>query len=118
MGADPPLGIAGARLADGRQVFVADAPPDLAPGARVALWWDDREQHGTVSIPPRLVMWRDPEAVVGRFLGLLDPPIGHAAQWEESDQPLALFLADGGPEPDELAAMLALARAETDRLDD
>ena len=108
--------IAGARLAGGRQVFVADAPPDLEVGARIVLWWDDREQTGVVSIPPRLLVWRDPEAPVGRFLSVLGSAAPDAAQ--AAEPPLARFVAEGGaPGPQSLPEMLALAHAETEWLD-
>jgi len=108
-------GIAGARLADGRQVFVADAPLDLAAGTPIALWWDDQEQAGIVSIPPSLLVWRDPEALIGRFLAVL----GSAAEpAPAAELPPALFEAEGGaPGPQSLLEMLALARSETVWLD-
>ncbi len=109
--------IAGARLADGRQVFVAGAPLDLQEGTRIALLWNVAEWEGIVSIAPRQLPWRDPEAPVGRFLavlGVMPSPAPLAAE-----PPLALFLAeDGAPDPARLAAMLSLAREEIGRLDD
>ncbi|HXT36478.1 MAG TPA: hypothetical protein VN837_12960 [Chloroflexota bacterium] len=110
-------GIAGARLADGRQVFVADAPLDLEAGTPVALWWNGQEQSGVVSIPPSLLVWRDPEAPVGRLLAVVASPAPELAQAPEP--PLALFEAEGGaPGPQVLLEMLSLARAETEWLDD
>ena len=116
MGEGAATGIAGARLADGRQVFVADSPPDLEAGTSIALYWNDRELAGIVSIPPRLLLWRDPDAPVGRFLSVLASPAPEPAQAPEP--PLALFEAEGGiPGPHSLPEMLALAHAESGWLD-
>jgi hypothetical protein len=114
--ADAAAGIAGARLANGRQIFVAGAPLDLEVGIQIRLWWDGIEQTGTVSIPPRLMIWRDPEAPVGRILAVLGSTAPEAAQ--AAVPPLALFETAGdAPGPQSLAEMLALAHAEMDWLD-
>jgi hypothetical protein len=111
------VGVAGVRLADGHQVFIEGVPEDLEQGAAVALCWADQTHEGTVSIPPRLIVWRDPEAALGAFLHRI--AAAPATLPTEAEPPLALFLADeGAPDPACLDQMLGLARAELHRLDD
>jgi hypothetical protein len=110
-------GVAGVRLADGRQIFVESAPQNLEQGTRVAVHSADHEIEGIVSIAPRLIVWRDPEMILGRFLRIV--PSAAPDPLEAAEPPLALFLADeGSPEAARLNEMLHLARAETVRLDD
>ena len=71
MSAHAGLGIAGVRLADGRQVFVEGAPIELDHGTPVAIRSAREDVEGTVSVAPRLIIWRDPEAILGTFLRIL-----------------------------------------------
>ncbi|MGH2386899.1 MAG: hypothetical protein ACRDIE_01745 [Chloroflexota bacterium] len=110
-------GVTGVRLADGRQVFIEGAPEDLEPGTRVTLRWADREDEGVVSVPPRLIAWRDPAAQLGEFLHVV--AAAPTLPVDVPEPPLALFLADeGAPDAAHLVRMLSLARAELHRLDD
>ncbi len=117
MSASVGTAVAGVRLADGRQVFVVGAPGDLDQGTRILIHVADQNIEGTVSIAPRFIVWRDPEAILGAFLRIVpsaspDPSVA-------AEPPLALFQADeGGPDPARLNDMLNLARAEIFRLDD
>jgi hypothetical protein len=110
-------GVAAIRLADRRQVFVEGVPPDLPFGAVIRLLLDGAAVAGTISIPPALVAWRDPDAHCATFLALErlpEPPTTAIAS-----HPQALYLADGSvPEDATLAAMLQLAGEEMGRLDD
>ncbi len=108
---------AGVRLTDGRQVFIDGAPEDLEQGTPVALRWAEQAYEGTVSIPPRLIVWCDPEAPLGAFLHRI--AAASATAPTETEPPLALFLADeGAPDQACFDQMLGLARAELHRLDD
>ncbi len=110
-------GVAGVRLPDRRQIFVEGAPPDLPEGATVHVLWDGVELVGAVSIAPALIVWRDPEARCGTFVRVESLP--PTAELPSAELPLAVLLAeDGAPTQAALAAMLALAREEMDRLDD
>ena len=113
----PKPGVAGVRLSNRRQLFVEGVPPDLPSGAVIRLLLEDQEVIGTVSIPPDLVVWRDPDARCATFVSvqqLPEPPLAIAAA-----PPAALFLAEhSAPDDVTLSAMLNLARAESDRLDD
>jgi hypothetical protein len=109
-------GIAGFRLEDRRQVFAEGVPSDLPIGAVVRLQLDGAEVIGTVSIPPSLVIWRDPGARCAAFVALERLPA--APEPATANPPLALFRAESSS-PDEatLSAMLRLARQELHRLD-
>ena len=110
-------GVAGVRLADGRQVFVDGAPLDLEHGARVAVRSADQEREGTVSVTPRLIVWCDPDAALGTFLRIISSAPSNPQP--AAKPPLALFLADeDAPDAARLNEMLNLAREELPRLDD
>jgi hypothetical protein len=110
-------GIAGVRIADGRQVFVEGAPPDLDHGTRVVIRSAGHDLEGLVSVAPRLIIWRDPEAALGTLVRIIpSEPADHAPT---AEPPIALFLGDEDtPSAVRLNEMLNLGRAETFRLDD
>jgi hypothetical protein len=114
----PPAGhgVAGVRLADRRLVFVEGVPSDLPIGAVLRLQLDGAEVIGAVSIPPALLVWRDPDARCAAFVAVELLPT--APESVTADPPLALFRA-GLSAPDEavVSAMLRLAREESSRLD-
>jgi hypothetical protein len=110
-------GIAGVRVADGRQVFVEGAPPELEHGTPVEIRSAGHELEGLVSVAPRLIIWRDPEVTLGTFVRMIpSEPVDRAPT---AEPPIALFLGDEtAPSAARLNEMLNLARAETFRLDD
>jgi len=110
-------GIAGVLNAKGNQVFVAGVPRDLPAGAVIRLRVSNGEIEGTVSIPPSLVLWRDPTASCADFVALVSLPAPPAPTIVEP--PAAVFLArEDAPDEATLAAMLSLAQQERGRLDD
>jgi hypothetical protein len=119
--AEPPSppagqGVAAVRLADRRLVFVEGVPSDLPIGAVLRLQLDGAEVSGEVSIPPPLLVWRDPDAHCAAFVAVELLPTAPGSV--TADPPLALFRA-GSSAPDEavVSAMLRLAREESSRLD-
>ncbi len=109
-------GIAGVRLADGRQVFVEGVPQGLVLGDQMRIVLDGEERIGLVTIAPPQVIWRDPAARCAVYVRREQTPEAPAVS---SAPPMdGLFLAEhAAPDASTLAAMLALAGAETERLD-
>jgi hypothetical protein len=68
--------IAGIRLPGGELVFVEDAPQTLEIGDVVRCSRDGELLVGSVSIPTRFIVWRDPEARCAVFLSVeqISPP--------------------------------------------
>lgn len=107
--------VAGVRLPDRRLIFVEGAPADLPSGATVRVVLDGQDITCTVSIPPALVVWRDPDARCAAFAQIVSPPA--ASTVRPAAPPEALFLADDtAPDESTMATMLDLARDELGRL--
>jgi hypothetical protein len=113
---DSVSGVAGVLLPDGTLVWVDGAPAELEIGMEVVFRSETGNQTGIVEIPPRLVVWRDPEVRCAPFVsaspqrpyiasGRPEPTID---SWVSPDAP------DDGPHRD---LMLELAWHEIERLD-
>lgn len=112
-------GTAGVRLDAGRGHlhFVRGVPAALPDGAVLRFALDGALHQGTVTIPPSDVVWCDPEARCADFVSEVPRP--DAPVLDVAPRAEAILLADEAP-PDRamLAARLALAWEEIDRLDD
>jgi hypothetical protein len=111
--------VAGIRAGGGVLIFVADAPSSLEIGSSIRCSLDGKELCGVVSIPPRLIVWRDPAARCATFVAVEEAP---APPIQPSDpatrQAIARFgsveAGSGGYGEQD---MLTLAWEEIDRLD-
>ena len=108
--------VAGIRTSDGALVFVEDVPPTLEIGDVVRCRLGEEQLLGTVSIPPRLVMWRDAAARCASFEAVehaVAAPPAHEAR-----EPIARFGSiDASPTGFSEKDMFGLAWKEIDRLD-
>jgi hypothetical protein len=113
---DSPLGVAGICLADGQLVWVNGAPEELEIGMDVVFSSAAGEQSGSVHIPPRLVVWRDPEVTCAAFVSASPRqsfrPTGE--HWAAIQSLAAPNVPQDGPDSD---LMLEVAWREIERYD-
>jgi len=108
--------VAGVRLADGAHAWVEGCPDDLAEGASIYVHISPADVVGIVIVPPRLVMWRDPDVVCHRFSGMHSEFSGSTLN--ESPPTIASFQSENCPDDSNIRnEMLALAHLEIGRLD-